>query len=206
MSSKPITATSSGTRMPRSCSTRIAPSAIESLKATTRRNSSPDARAARIASAPSARCQLPTFDDEFLAIRHPGRGERLLVAGEAQPGRADHLVLVRAEGEDPLACPSEIMCSVAAREPATFCMVTWSAGPLKMRSPSSTSGVGMSRSCCVLLAEREHAEQDAVDHPHARDRAALRARAPGCRRSAGSSRPGHASAAARITASASSAK
>ena len=73
--------------------------------------------AARIASAPSARCQLPTLHDELLVERHAGCSERLAVAG-AGAGRPSRSPRPRARRRRRCAVrPSEIRYSVAARAP-----------------------------------------------------------------------------------------
>ena len=126
-------ATSSGMRSPDSCSTRSAPSAMASLNATSAVELGPRSPGtSRIPSAPLRRCHEPTGTTRRSSYGDVRRRERLAVPLEAERGRADDLAGMRAERDDALRRPELSRCSVAARAPSVFRIVTWSRGAVKI--------------------------------------------------------------------------
>ena len=165
------------------------PRAIRSLKATTPSNATPRARKRRMLSAPVLRYQPTTSttrsgSSSIAGARPAPAGSP---PGGGSPSRCP------ASGSAPKATsrrrPRQSRCSVAACDPSTLRIVTWSVGPSRMRSPSSTIGrLDAGEQVVVRRAQRQRAEQDRRRPSACAGPAAGSAHAPG-RRSTGRSSP-----------------
>ena len=161
MSSKPTTATSSGTRRPASCSARIAPKASRSLKQNTA--SSSGRRDSSAAHGVSSR-----RGDGTARRRPSGRDPpagRLVAGPRGSPagaGRQCRPVGGRCRSPRSGRRPSSTRCSIAVPAAATLSMATWSTPTCASRSPSSTIGCPGGSPLDVLAGHGQRAGDGAV--------------------------------------------
>ena len=163
MSSKPTTATSSGTRTPWSASARSAPSASRSLKQNTASGAGPVEQLRHRGGAVRPVEAARVVAHQSGSGVSPLAAQRLRVAAQPQPCRPGRPSPLLADRGDPPAARARARCSTAVRAAATLSMATWSTGPPCTRSPSRTMG-GAGRGAPLARApEAQRAEDDAVD-------------------------------------------